>query len=62
MNHRNDTIRFLKLRAITSLLRSIYRNKLIFWIGFIFLNFVVIMGIVAVTYYTTRLPLGAFLR
>ena len=60
MNHRNYTIRFLMLRTITSLLRSIYRENSTFWVGFICVNFVVITGIIAVTYYTTRLPLGAF--
>jgi len=58
MNHRSYTIRFLMLRIITSLLRPIYREKPMLRIGFICIHFVVITGIIAVTYYTTRLPIG----
>ena len=52
----------LMWRIITSFLRPVYRKNFILWIGFIGVHVIVIAGILAATYFTTRLPLGTLVK
>jgi len=48
----------LMVRTITSVLQPESKRSLMLWIGFTGVHIVVIAGIVAVTYYVTRVPVG----
>ena len=48
----------LMVRVITSILKPDSKKSLILWTGFMSVHIIVIAGIVAITYYATRLPLG----
>ena len=49
---------FLMVRTINSLFRSDSKTSLVLWAGFMGLHITLIAGIVATTYFATRLPVG----